>query len=148
MKMNRSFSLVRTLLLLGAALCGSTGLASAQSLVKGEFTLPLEVRWGQAVLPAGHYSFDLQDLVTTQVMRVRGEGTNMMVIAQGQSDLPSSTTDSALVLAQNGDTTVVRQLRLAPLGITLHYAAHKGAPQSVAMANGSTQPVPVRVSGR
>lgn len=147
MTTNRSLSLVNTLVLLGAALCSSASLASAQSAIKGEFTLPTEVRWGQAVLPAGQYSFDLQSIRAPEVIHVRGEGKNVLVMASGESALPS-TTDSALVLAQNGATNVVRSLRLAPLGMTLHYTPHKGEVQSVAMATGSTQRIPVRVSGR
>ena len=59
MNTNRSFSLVRILALAAGVLCLSASLASAQSAMKGEFTLPFEVHWGKAVLPAGQYSFNL-----------------------------------------------------------------------------------------
>jgi hypothetical protein len=39
----------------------SVSSASAQTLVKGTFTLPYEVHWGKAVLPAGHYSINIVD---------------------------------------------------------------------------------------
>ena len=81
------------------------------------------------------------------MIQIRGEGKYVMVMAQGVSDAPTSG-NSALVLAQNNGTNVVRQLRLAPLGITLHYGSHKGEARNVAMATGNAQRVPVRVSGR
>ena len=146
MKTNRSLSWVKTLIVAVAAVCWCASLASAQSAIRGEFTLPFEARWGQAVLPAGEYSFNLQSIRAPEVIQIRGEGKSVLVMAQGASDAPTSN-DSALVLAQDGATYVVRSLRLAPLGITLAYAPHKGKSQSVAMAPERTQRLPVRLGG-
>jgi hypothetical protein len=53
---NTRFSVLISGLVAGIAICVTAGSASAQPLVKGTFTLANEVRWGKAVLPAGHYS--------------------------------------------------------------------------------------------
>jgi hypothetical protein len=143
MKMNRS--LIKSLVVTVAALCWSAGLASAQSAIKGEFTLPFEARWGQAVLPAGEYSFDLASTRVPEVVQIRGEGKNVMIMAQGTSDIRTSE-NSALTVAQIGDVHVVRSLRLAPLGVTLHYAPHKVQPQAVAQMPEHIEGVPVRVA--
>jgi hypothetical protein len=144
-KTNRTFCMAKTLILTVVALCCSAGLATAQSAARGEFTLPSEVRWGQAVLPAGHYSFDLRSQHAPELIQVRGGGKNVLIMAQGKADYTPSA-HSTLVLVQNRDSLVVRSLRLGPLGMTLDYAAHKGEPKAVAMAPGGVQQVPVSVS--
>ena len=41
------------------AICASASSASAQNAFQGKFTLPNDVRWANATLPAGDYSFSL-----------------------------------------------------------------------------------------
>src|SRR3974377_762565 len=94
MNRNRSFSLVKTLVLVVGALCLSAGLATAQSAMKGEFTLPSEIHWGRAVLPAGQYSFDLTSTHAPEIINIRGEGVHVMLMAQAVGDRPVPT-DSA-----------------------------------------------------
>jgi hypothetical protein len=147
MNRNRSFSLVKTLVLVVGALCLSAGLATAQSAMKGEFTLPSEIHWGRAVLPAGQYSFDLASTSAPQVIHIRGEGVHVMLMAQAVGDRPVPT-DSALVLVRQGDSSFVRSLRLAPLGISLYYAQPKGEAPTVAQVPGVTQRVPVYTSSK
>ena len=147
MKRNGSLSFAKTLVLVVGALCLSAGLASAQSAIKGEFTLPSEIHWGRAVLPAGQYSFDLTSMRAPEVIHVRGEGVNIVLMAQAVGDRPTPT-DSALVLVRQGDNNVVRSLRLAPLGISLYYAQPKGEAPTVAQVPGVTQRVPVYTSSK
>jgi len=147
MKRNRSLSFVKTLVLVVGALCLSAGLASAQSAMKGEFTLSSEIHWGRAVLPAGQYSFDLTSTQAPEVIHLRGEGVNVMLMAQAVGDRPIPT-DSALVLVRQGDNNVVRSLRLAPLGISLYYAQPKGGGPQVAQVPGVTQSVPVHTNSK
>jgi hypothetical protein len=40
------------------------GVANAAPLYRGRFSLPYEVRWGQAVLPAGEYLLRFEDVQT------------------------------------------------------------------------------------
>jgi hypothetical protein len=147
MNRNRSLSLVGTIAAAVGTLCLFGSLASAQSAIKGEFTLPFEVHWGRAVLPAGQYSFDMASLRTPEVIQVRGEGVNVMLMAQATGDRPTPT-DSALVLVRQGDKSVVRSLRLAPLGISLYYAAPKGEAATMAQVPGVMQRVPVHMNSK
>ena len=61
MKKTRYFRLVRfTLLLLTGSLCVGRLTAQAVDAVSaGKFTLLFEVRWGQAILPAGDDTYTL-----------------------------------------------------------------------------------------
>jgi hypothetical protein len=144
MNRNKSFNWVGKIAMAVGALCLSVTLASAQSAMKGEFTLPFEIHWGRAILPAGQYSFDLESTHAPQMIRVRGEGVNVMLMAQATGDRPTPT-DSALVLTRQGDSNFVRSLRLAPLGISLYFAQPKGQAATVAQV---TQSVPVSTSSK
>jgi hypothetical protein len=147
MKRNRKFESVKTIAMAVGILCVSAGLASAQSAIKGEFTLPSEIHWGRAVLPAGQYSFNLPSMRAPQIIQVRGEGVNVMLMVQAAGDRPTPT-DSALVLVRQGDKSVVRSLRLAPLGTSLYFAAPKGEAPTVAQVPGVIQRVPVYTSSK
>lgn len=147
MKTIRSLTLVKTLLVV-AILCWSATLASAQSAIKGEFSLPFEAHWGQVVLPAGDYSFNLASVRAPTVIQIRGEQANVLVMAQATTDLPSPTDESALVLVRSGSNRIVRSLRLGPLGVSLFYAPHKGKAVNVAQAPELIQRLPVHVTGK
>ena len=56
---NASFNSLKLAVAAAIAVGLSVGSASAQTLVKGTFTLPYEVHWGKAVLPPGHYSITI-----------------------------------------------------------------------------------------
>src|SRR5258708_22278317 len=56
-----SFNFLKLAVAAGIAVGLSVGSASAQTLVKGTFTLPYEVHWGNALLPPGHYSIAIDD---------------------------------------------------------------------------------------
>ena len=52
---------VRMLAIFTLAICAFTATANAQS-VTGRFTLPYEVHWGTATLPAGEYTITMDSL--------------------------------------------------------------------------------------
>ena len=73
MKTNRNL-LVASILgaVLAISLCA--GLASAQLVFRGKFTLPYDVSWQSTVLPAGEYSFTMDSLARPVRIIVRGMG--------------------------------------------------------------------------
>jgi hypothetical protein len=78
------------------AICLSASSASAQSL-KATFTLPYEVHWGKAVLPAGPYSITF-DSLSGPIIRTGtgGGGVLVMPVTTGQAmdDQPSGTSSA------------------------------------------------------
>jgi hypothetical protein len=56
-----SFNFLKLAVAAAIAVGFLVGSASAQPVVKGTFTLPYEVHWGNAVLPPGHYSITIDD---------------------------------------------------------------------------------------
>ena len=101
------------LAVLGTAL--SAGVLRAEDY-KGSFTLPFEVRWGTAVLPAGDYTFTMDTDKGSNLATIRGDKVAAMIIANGTSNRQFSGR-SSLVLARRGRTGVIRELHLAIPGL-------------------------------
>jgi hypothetical protein len=131
----------------------SAGLLSAEDL-KGTFTLPFEVRWGTAILPAGDYSFTIDTGDPLHLATVRGRDGAAMIMASGTSDRQFSGRN-ALFLVRRGRAGTVRALHLATPGIgspkgglVFHYSPPKSEPLLLAQAPELIQSVPVVVSGK
>jgi len=95
--------------------------AQAQGFT-GKFTLPFEVRWGIANLPAGDYSFRMAPTPNGALLLNRGTHTVAIIYAQAFNE--KSSPRDALVLSSDGTNTVVRQLTLPTVGLVLYYAPH------------------------
>jgi hypothetical protein len=117
------------------AICASASSASAQNAFQGKFTLPNDVHWANASLPAGDYTFSLDS--TTMPGRVFLRGPN------GGAFIPTSVIDernegdsSKLTIEHRGGTSFVRSMYLAELGVELTYRAPKTPKQDVELARG------------
>lgn len=117
MKTMRSFTLSSLVLALLAS-CLSAGMARAQEM-QGKFTLPFDARWGQATLPAGDYSFTVDQSQGTVRVVLSGYRTGAIIRAQGH-DLKTMES-SSLVLANDHGINAVRELKLAELGVVLYF---------------------------
>ena len=89
MKKTRNFRHVRfTLLLLAGSLCvGRLTAQAGEPVSAGKFTLPFEVRWGQAILPAGDYTYTLNSATFSGVVTVRGNSKAVMIFVGTVSQL-------------------------------------------------------------
>ena len=101
------------------AICLSVSSASAQSL-KATFTLPYEVQWGKAVLPAGPYTITFDRLSGPAIIRNRtgGGGVLVMPVTTGQAmnDQPSG-----LIVTATENEHIVRYLNLREANVSLGY---------------------------
>ncbi len=93
--------------------------ANAQFTVfEGKFTLQQETRWGQAVLPAGHYLVSLPTMGADVVAMVRDARSRRIV---ARVALPSrdevNAGSSALLVATRGTQQVIYSFRVAELGV-------------------------------
>ena len=111
-----------TLGLLAALLCACV--ANAAPSFQGKFTLPNEVRWGKAMLPAGDYLLRVDHvnaatLVTIQEAKSRNTVAIVLsTISDGNKNIEEG---SALLIGTRGGQSVVHSLRLAELGMVLVY---------------------------
>jgi hypothetical protein len=150
MKMNRSLSMVRNLVLALATASIFTGVAKAQAtLYSGKFTLPFEAHWGGLTLPAGDYSFQLNS---------SGHGSDMIVVLQGTRKLgfvmseaynqaPQSEQSELIVTRSSGRARIVA-LHAGELGTDFYYHLPKAEGRLIASAPELIQRIPVSRNGR
>jgi len=115
------------------AVCTSATPATAQGVYNGSFTLPHEVRWQNATLPAGDYTFEMKSLEASSLIRLNGPKGSQFIPALVADEKVSE--QSMLVIETRGSISAVTELRLSGIGRTLRYAVPK-APKDVELAQG------------
>ena len=130
MNVTRSLRAAQALALGFLALCFSVTLVRAQafnpvhSISQGKFSLPFEVQWVQAVLPAGEYSFSLESASLPALVIIRGKRKNFVIAAAGVAQR-DSLGPSVLVVSSKGGKRTVRAMHLASLGLVVSYRSPK-----------------------
>lgn len=115
----------KTRMLLGiawiAVAAGSLGAAQGPTDLVGSFTLPSQVRWQTAVLPAGSYKFTMDRNGSNTMITIR-QGTKgvAMIVLQAFSEASTQGKSSMLIVDHR-----VRSLHLAPAGATYVFPAHR-----------------------
>jgi hypothetical protein len=98
--------------------------AAAQVVYKGQFTLPHEVRWQNAKLPAGNYTFSLPSLVSFSRMTITGPNGSVFEVAHVNPDHRSEG-PSVLILEQRDGTYFVREMDLSEVAVQICYNVPK-----------------------
>ena len=120
MKSIRNHSLLRTLALGALLICLGATIANAQPF-HGTFSLPTEVRWGAAVLPAGDYAFTYEGVRSGNMLQVFQSGKAMAVVLP--TALNSANGGAAVLVVYREKTGwTVREIRLPDSGVKLYYA--------------------------
>lgn len=141
---SESVKQLHKLALVPLALCLSAGLGKAQNAYQGKFSLPFEVRWGNAVLPAGEYTFRMPSAIVPYTIFVRGEGKSVIILAASGNDRTVSE-KSELTLVKIGDRYVVRSLEAGQIGLDIDYSAGSSRAARTAMVR---VPVQFAVTGK
>jgi hypothetical protein len=132
------------LLMLGALSATPTP-ASAQS-AQGSFTLSHEVRWQNAVVPAGTYMFSLESKNPSGLLMLRGIGGTQQGFMILVSDVRSSRGSDIdqLVLVSRAGKSFVRTLELPKFETVLQFTV---PPESTdkELALASDTPVPTHL---
>lgn len=116
-----------------AAVCASATPASAQAAFRGSFTLSHEVRWQNATLPAGDYTFEIKSLATPSTLTVKGPNGSQFITALVADQ--KATDQSMLIVESRNGKSVVSELRMSIINRSLRYAVPK-APKDVELAQG------------
>jgi hypothetical protein len=118
------------------------GSANAQSAFKGKFTLEHQTRWGQAVLPAGHYLLTFDNHISN--MLVVRDAKSLQALAYEPINIRQNSTKggSALLVSVRGSQRVVHSFRIAELGQTFIYDRRLASGHAVEEAN-NAESVPV-----
>ena len=110
---------------LTAALTLAPGLATAQEECHGKFTLPHEVLWGRATVPAGEYEFSFDANSITHVLTLRrnsGTPAGFMVLVRATEEAKPAGVNR-LVLEKTADGSYVSAMQLPEFGLTLDFGA-------------------------
>ena len=134
--MKTNFTRIVAIATLGLiAICASASSAFAQNAFQGKFTLPNDVRWANATLPAGDYTFSLSS--TTMSGRVFLQGPNGgAFILTSVIDERKAGGSSKLTIEHRGGISFVRSMYLADLGVELTYRAPGLPKKDVELAQG------------
>jgi hypothetical protein len=114
-----------------ATVCASAVPVFAQLVCKGSFTLSQEVRWQNATLPAGDYTFEMRSIALPSRIILKGPNGYQFITAAVANETKSD--QSMLVIEHRGNLSAIRELRLAAIGRTLRYSVPK-APRDVEVA--------------
>ncbi|MGA8236054.1 MAG: hypothetical protein WB918_06000, partial [Candidatus Sulfotelmatobacter sp.] len=109
-------------------------LASAQDAA-GTFTLTHEVRWQNAVVPAGKYRFTVAASGPAEMLTLRkvdGSAAGFMLLVTDSEDSQPSD-DSRLVVVSRPTGSFVSSMQLPEFGLTLHFTV-PSEPREVAQA--------------
>ena len=118
-----------------ATICANASPATAQAMAfKGSFTLPNEVRWQGATLPAGDYTFSLKSASGPDLIQLQGPKGGSFVISltaskDDVSDRSVMTIEhrAGMTIEHRAGMSIVRELYLAQIGLRLHYYVPKPA---------------------
>lgn len=134
-------------LVLAAVAVGVSGVRANAQSYKGTFTLDKQVRWGQAVLPAGNYTLLIDSPQHGSIATIRGEHKSVMVMANAAEE-DVSTKASSLLLIGDSRTPSVRALHLAEAGINLYYPVGKRELELEARSRQDALQIPVDIRGK
>ena len=118
------------------------GSASAQT-ARGAFTLPHEVRWQNASVPAGEYEFSLDAKGPSQLMMLRqrdGGHVSFMLLVSNTGPALTGDTDRLVLISREGKS-FVQAMTLPYFGLTLHFAVpSESTDKEVALAGDHPDP--------
>lgn len=133
--MKSNFKRILTIAALGLiAVCASANPASAQDVFKGSFTLPNDVRWANANLPAGDYTFTLKSVALPTRIIVTGPNGSQFVMTSSMDQKFSDAPSNLKIERRNGES-YVSEIYLADLHIQLNYH-ERGLPKGKELAMG------------
>ena len=115
----------------------SASASQAQTIYKGSFTLPQEVRWQNSTMPAGDYTFKVNSTTRSEPVIVTGpDGTIFqMPLVTEQINYGSR---SFLQLEQRGGETFIGEMNLAQVGLNISYHVPKASASDKLLAKADT----------
>jgi hypothetical protein len=132
--------IVRMLAIFTLAMCAFTATANAQS-VMGRFTLPYEVHWGTATLPAGEYTITMDSLQSATL--VQSASTSQSFFTRMPTIQDSEKGAACLIVTTQGNERTIRSLNLPQDGKSLVYKPLTKAEREQLAKAGQIQSVPV-----
>jgi hypothetical protein len=138
LKMKSLRNRILTLVAVGLLCIGFSASASqAQAVYKGSFTINHDIRWQDATMPAGEYTFTVESTTRSKPVLVTGPAGTVfqlpLVTSQGKIGGPS-----VLKLEWRGDVLCVREMDLAEVGLNIRYHLPKATESDKLLAKAHT----------
>jgi hypothetical protein len=133
MKSIRKFAYAAVLTL--SALTFAPSPASAQN-EGGSFSLPHEVHWQNALVPAGEYKFTLQNVgpsVRLTLTKTSGLPASFMLLVNDTEDNAGGSNQGRLVISSRSGTSYVSSMELPQFEVMLHFAPPAHAEKQMAL---------------
>lgn len=130
----------RILTLVAVGLMGigfSASTSQAQAIYKGSFTLDHDIRWQQAIMPAGDYTFTVESTSRSKPILVTGPAGTVIQLPVVTSQGKIGET-SVMKLEWRGDVLCVRELDLAEVGLNIRYHVPKATENDKLLAKAHT----------
>ena len=143
MKHQVRFAILLTLALVVAVAVTTTAQGSAYN---GKFSLPYEVQWGRAVLPAGDYSLAMDSI--TGPLSVRDASGRTRALLFGSHGFPKAGQPTALLVTIAGNSRVVRSFNCPAWGTNLIYKAVTQEERERLADGVRTETIQVRLASR
>jgi hypothetical protein len=144
-KMKNRVRFVMLLTLAVVVALAATGTAQG-TVYSGKFTLPYEVQWGRAVLPAGEYSLAMDTIKGPLSVRDASGRTRALVF--GSRGFPKAEQPTALLVTVSGNSRVVRSLNCPAWGANLVYKEFTQEERERLASGVGTETIPVRLARR
>jgi len=139
--LHKRFALTLALVtLLGLTAAG----ASAETTIKGTFTLPAQAYWNSTLLQPGDYTVSLDRSISgVELVNLRGEGIAATFITPAGSE--ESSGRSCLKLDDVNGTYVIRELDAGPLGRSYRFGVSKQV-RNLTLRGDAMQPATIPIS--
>lgn len=124
MSSDRYLKVAKKLALAALALGSFAGAGNAQTVYQGKFTLPFEVYWGGATLPAGDYKFQLESQSAPYTLYIHSDKTNVIIRATS-ADTGVLSSSARLDLVNISDIQTIKTFEAPELGVTFTYFTPK-----------------------
>jgi hypothetical protein len=123
------------------ATCVFTAAVNAQPSFEGKFTLPYEVQWNHAVLPAGEYSIEVDAKGMPAVVHSTRTGNSAYTTAPIPADLEKGA--ACLTVTIQGNERRVRSVNLPQIGKSLVFEPLTAKEREMFSKAGQIDSVPV-----
>jgi hypothetical protein len=100
--------------------------AAAQPVTAGKFTLSSAAKWGTVTLPAGDYTFAVEDSVSPPTVTIfAADGTGKGIVMPAFVSDIRSADKSKITMELIDGQSVVTELYVEQMGYVLHYSPEK-----------------------
>jgi len=132
---------VKSILGVLIAVCAFTAAANAQPSFEGKFTLPYEVHWNHAVLPAGEYSIQFDSTQEPVVLHSASTNESYFVSVPIMADTEKGS--PRLNITNLGNESRVRSMNVPQIGKTLIFDPLTATEKEMLAKAGQNSTVPI-----